>query len=143
MRAAASRTFWTAGSSRPMRMAMIAITTSSSISVKARRTGAAVMEASADAGSDDERTSSVIPRPPLAGQRRPWLHPGAGPTFADPPRRGRVQYRVARRGAPPRCPARDRHQVRGAFPAMSLLAAFLGAALLPAAAPDEVRPKPF
>jgi hypothetical protein len=32
-RAAASRTFCTAGSSRPMRMAMIAMTTSSSISV--------------------------------------------------------------------------------------------------------------
>src|SRR5437763_3681622 len=36
-RAAASRTFWTAGSSRPMRMAMMAITTSSSISVNADR----------------------------------------------------------------------------------------------------------
>src|SRR5262245_21407861 len=34
MRAAASRTFWTAGSKRPMRMAMMAMTTSSSISVK-------------------------------------------------------------------------------------------------------------
>src|SRR6516165_5507730 len=37
MRAAASRTFCTAGSNRPMRMAMMAITTSSSISVKAGR----------------------------------------------------------------------------------------------------------
>src|SRR5436309_8142997 len=37
VRAAASRTFWTAGSRRPMRMAMIAITTNSSISVKPRR----------------------------------------------------------------------------------------------------------
>src|SRR4051812_49379998 len=36
MRAAASRTFCTAGSSRPMRMAMMAMTTSSSISVKPR-----------------------------------------------------------------------------------------------------------
>src|SRR5262245_7286823 len=36
-RAAASRTFWTAGSSRPMSTAMIAMTTSSSISVKPRR----------------------------------------------------------------------------------------------------------
>src|SRR5437764_12792549 len=36
-RAAASRTFWTAGSSRPIRMAMIAITTNNSISVKPRR----------------------------------------------------------------------------------------------------------
>src|SRR5262245_26836435 len=37
LRAAASRTFWTAGRSSPMRMAMMAITTSSSISVKPRR----------------------------------------------------------------------------------------------------------
>src|SRR5262245_58599327 len=37
VRAAASRTFCTAGRSRPIRMAMIAITTSSSISVKHRR----------------------------------------------------------------------------------------------------------
>src|SRR5262249_30913389 len=36
-RAAASRTFWTAGRSRPMRTAMMAITTNSSISVKAPR----------------------------------------------------------------------------------------------------------
>src|SRR4051794_19929281 len=36
-RAAASRTFWTAGSRRPIRMAMIAITTNSSISVNAAR----------------------------------------------------------------------------------------------------------
>src|SRR5438874_12235110 len=36
-RAAASRTFWTAGRSRPMRIAMIAITTKSSINVKPRR----------------------------------------------------------------------------------------------------------
>src|SRR5262245_4901882 len=37
MRAAASRTFWTAGSSSPIRMAMIAMTTSNSINVKAER----------------------------------------------------------------------------------------------------------
>src|SRR5207244_4496213 len=37
IRAAASRTFCTAGSSRPIRMAMIAITTSNSISVNADR----------------------------------------------------------------------------------------------------------
>src|SRR5262249_37944802 len=36
-RAAASRTFCTAGSSRPMRMAIMAITTNSSIKVKPRR----------------------------------------------------------------------------------------------------------
>src|SRR5437764_10732335 len=38
-RAAASRTFWTAGRRSPIRMAMIAITTSSSIRVKASRRG--------------------------------------------------------------------------------------------------------
>src|SRR5260370_38064875 len=37
MRLAAGRIFWTAGSSSPMRMAMMAMTTSSSISVKAWR----------------------------------------------------------------------------------------------------------
>src|SRR5687767_7405216 len=37
IRAAASRTFWTAGSSRPMRIAMMAMTTSNSISVNADR----------------------------------------------------------------------------------------------------------
>src|SRR5262249_6131822 len=37
VRAAASRTFCTAGTSRPMRMAIIAITTSNSISVKPGR----------------------------------------------------------------------------------------------------------
>src|ERR1043166_3507251 len=36
-RAAAARTFWTAGSNRPMSIAMIAMTTSNSISVKADR----------------------------------------------------------------------------------------------------------
>ena len=39
IRVAASRTFCTAGSSRPIRMAMMAMTTSSSISVKPRRCG--------------------------------------------------------------------------------------------------------
>src|SRR6516225_5813526 len=37
MRLAASRTFWMAGSKRPIKTAMMAITTSSSISVKAVR----------------------------------------------------------------------------------------------------------
>src|SRR5437016_5275256 len=39
IRAAASRTFWTAGKSRPMRIAMMAMTTNSSISVNARHLG--------------------------------------------------------------------------------------------------------
>src|SRR5262249_28409702 len=38
-RAAASRTFWTAGRSSPIRIAMIAITTNNSMSVKPRRAG--------------------------------------------------------------------------------------------------------
>src|SRR5262245_48703735 len=37
IRAAASRTFWTAGNSRPIRIAMIAMTTSNSIRVKPGR----------------------------------------------------------------------------------------------------------
>src|SRR5262245_10468856 len=37
VRAAASRTFWTAGTSKPIRMAIIAIKTSNSISVKPLR----------------------------------------------------------------------------------------------------------
>src|SRR5215470_10942721 len=37
MRAAASRTFWTAGSNRPMSIAIMAITTNNSINVNARR----------------------------------------------------------------------------------------------------------
>src|SRR5262245_39856351 len=37
MRAAASRTFWTAGNNSPMRMAMMAMTTNNSISVNPLR----------------------------------------------------------------------------------------------------------
>src|SRR5439155_21602551 len=37
MRPAASRTFWTAGNNRPIKMAMMAMTTNSSIRVKAKR----------------------------------------------------------------------------------------------------------
>src|SRR5262249_43354604 len=59
MRAAASRTFWTAGRSRPMRTAMIAITTSSSISVKPRRrTGGAGV---CMGHLDEERNGSLRP----------------------------------------------------------------------------------
>ena len=43
---AASRTFWTAGSSRPIRIAMMAMTTSNSISVKAGDDGRRSMESS-------------------------------------------------------------------------------------------------
>jgi hypothetical protein len=41
IRVAASRTFWTAGNNSPIRTAMIAMTTKSSISVNARRRGIA------------------------------------------------------------------------------------------------------
>src|SRR5262249_46740293 len=57
VRAAASRTFCTAGRRRPMRMAMMAITTSSSISVKPRFRGGPrlVMSESCDANDADNR----------------------------------------------------------------------------------------
>ncbi len=60
MRAAASRTFWTAGSSRPIRMAMMAITTSNSISVNAffHRTGAKNIERPSKKG--DERKNDAF-----------------------------------------------------------------------------------
>ena len=48
--AAASRTFWTAGRSNPIRIAMIAITTSNSMSVNPRRRAAYDVD-----GSDDTR----------------------------------------------------------------------------------------
>src|SRR5215211_297709 len=61
MRAAACRTFWTAGTSRPMRMAMMAITTSSSISVKAPRPGNLIRMADLSfRESKDERTITRI-----------------------------------------------------------------------------------
>src|SRR6266851_9384424 len=72
MRAAASRTFWTAGNSRPMRMAMIAITTSNSISVNAEdlfRDRGRGMGASLSAGSGKRGllrlTHSVRNRAPI------------------------------------------------------------------------------
>jgi hypothetical protein len=46
MRAAAARTFWMAGSSRPTSTAMMAMTTNSSISVKPRRRGNGAMRQS-------------------------------------------------------------------------------------------------
>src|ERR671925_64855 len=70
VRAAASRTFWTAGSRRPIRIAMIAITTNSSIRVKARR---------------------VMHRPPTPNRVLRWaggqLRDVAPPELADPDRR--------------------------------------------------------
>src|SRR5690349_8090968 len=56
-RAAAARTFWTAGTSRPMRMAMMAITTSNSIRVKPRRPGMGVLR---DRGLADAERSNHL-----------------------------------------------------------------------------------
>src|SRR5262249_47180605 len=44
MRLAASRTFWTAGNSSPMRIAMMAMTTSSSIRVNPGRRGMIILQ---------------------------------------------------------------------------------------------------
>src|SRR5262245_34123572 len=55
MRAAASRTFWTAGRSRPIRMAMMAMTTSSSIRVKADRRVERFMDLLRHKGNDDQK----------------------------------------------------------------------------------------
>src|SRR4051812_49845603 len=55
IRAAASRTFCTAGRRRPIRMAMIAITTNSSISVKASRAGALTFRIDAPVRNEERR----------------------------------------------------------------------------------------
>src|SRR3954454_7011281 len=54
-RAAASRTFWTAGSNRPIRMAMMAMTTSNSMSVNAvRRKGCLRLAGGRPGGGEHE-----------------------------------------------------------------------------------------
>src|SRR6267154_1603254 len=58
-RLAASRTFWTAGSSRPIRIAMMAITTNSSISVNARRNFMA--DSRGDSGREPDYYLTVDP----------------------------------------------------------------------------------
>src|SRR5262249_3036799 len=70
MRLAASRTFWTAGSSRPIRTAMMARTTSNSISVNAVRSrcGYLMVETLSRAGN-----SSHSPDPVAPAQRTPAL----------------------------------------------------------------------
>src|SRR5688500_184011 len=77
VRAAASRTFWTAGRSSPIRIAMIAITTSSSINVNPRRVraGAAGMTTPVpeDVPADDAANDRAGPGGPPIG------FPGAEP----------------------------------------------------------------
>src|SRR5262245_52363602 len=58
MRAAASRTFWTAGRSKPIRMAMMAITTSNSINVKPERLRAIRTSCGQGDGALETRTSA-------------------------------------------------------------------------------------
>src|SRR5438067_13741184 len=71
VRAAASRTFWTAGRSRPIRTAMIAITTSSSISVNAdRRRGgstAGFIRAPLDNGTNQDDAENKMTWQPADG----------------------------------------------------------------------------
>src|SRR5690242_79462 len=66
VRLAASRTFCTAGNSRPMRMAMIAITTRSSIRVNARRDMVHLDEGLLKPGA---QASAIIPLAPRASFR--------------------------------------------------------------------------
>ena len=88
MRAAASRTFCTAGSNRPMRMAMIAITTKSSISVNAERRDLS-MTLTPDREMKNARKVADLPEP--AGLR----HTSEDNTFANAPLPlSRIQYRI-------------------------------------------------
>ena len=80
VRLAASRTFWTAGTSRPISTAMMAMTTSSSMRVKAVRfTGAS--------------SPKPVYRPPGRGEVRVKLRDGSFPTLP-----GRLRCRPRGRG---------------------------------------------
>src|SRR6478672_10155479 len=76
LRDAASRTFWTAGSRRPIRMAMIAITTSSSIRVNARRDGSGRF--TGHLTGRDEKAGRAEPSGPRAERLTPVGSGGAG-----------------------------------------------------------------
>src|SRR5262245_15255213 len=82
MRAAASRIFWTAGKSRPIRIAMMAITTSSSISVKAIRLRGSVgdiLTTHLRQGKDEKRrTAWTTPREKHVGAHRRGNGQGTG-----------------------------------------------------------------
>src|SRR5205814_239754 len=102
MRAAASRTFWTAGSSRPMRMAMMAITTSNSISVKARRGARAHVRMRLmgllTVGQKNNKCGHVHPCPVYGESIEPWNHPPTSGRTAGRPRPLRPPRRL--RGGP-------------------------------------------
>src|SRR5579884_4137067 len=70
-RAAASRTFWTAGSSRPIRIAMMAITTSSSISVKPRRARERIAPSFHGDKASKHESDEVRPGTARGGTKRP------------------------------------------------------------------------
>src|SRR5262249_542552 len=77
MRAAASRTFCTAGSRRPIRMAMMAITTSNSISVRANRRGKRM--AGPSQGRENERElKGILPGQGKSGKQKDGGKQGAG-----------------------------------------------------------------
>src|SRR2546423_1412849 len=99
VRAAASRTFWTAGSNRPIRIAMMAITTSNSISVNARRRS-----------GHGTRMGLAPPGPAVEGVGAPpagrgWTPHGAAPGGGGGPPPGGVPWPPTRpppgKGSPP------------------------------------------
>src|SRR5262245_1052529 len=90
VRAAASRTFWTAGRSRPIRTAMMAMTTSNSISVNAARRTVRNAERIISPpeygrrrarrnGHDEEDGNERRPRESTAGFNPPAPPPAYGP----------------------------------------------------------------
>ena len=89
VRAAASRTFWTAGNSRPINRAMIAMTTRSSTSVNAGRTVERVVDT---CGSPGEGHAAIV-----AGCRTPRTR--LSPPAAD--------HMVSSRNPSPPEPCRD------------------------------------
>src|SRR5262249_4548298 len=97
MRAAASRTFWTAGRSRPMSTAMMAMTTSSSIRVNALRPRA--------------RNKSLRMATPSLGEE--------DNAVGDQHRTSRAP-RIRGAGRPPSGSSPDRRRARGATPATTL-----------------------
>src|SRR5271154_3779289 len=73
-RAAASRTFCTAGTSKPIRMAMIAITTNNSISVNPFRCEIRVMKASLHRDSSKSDNKSDALAAPVETHFKGYLH---------------------------------------------------------------------
>src|SRR5262245_60911215 len=100
MRAADSRTFWTAGRSRPMRTAMMAITTNSSMSVKPIRRMGRVFMGVPPKVVGVNGTISVIGSGPGPN------HEAGGPRLLTPPFCERGKY------GPPAAGVASRHLLR-------------------------------